>query len=120
MWMTLAIMVSTRLWLGGAVDVTCSKAMIVACLQQVARCALCRPLLLAVDGFNMYQTAIRKAYRSSHPIGENGRMKNVFWDNIVLSQVVKARGNHRAGRDDWHDGTGQVFVVSLRGCAAHQ
>jgi transposase-like protein len=99
MWMALAIMVSTRLWLGGSVDVKRSKAMIVACLQQVARCALCRPLLLAVDGFNMYQTAIRKAFRSSHPIGKKGRMKAVFWDNIILTQVVKARGN-RPGNID--------------------
>jgi len=107
MWMALAIMVSTRLWLGGTVDVKRSKVMIVDCLQQVARCALCRPLLLAVDGFNMYQTAIRKAFRSSHPIGKNGRMKNVFWDNIVLSQVVKARGNQRGN-------TEQVVTIGTR------
>lgn len=107
MWMTLAIMVSTRLWLGGAVDVKRSKAMIVACLQQVARCALCRPLLLAVDGFNMYQTAIRKAFRSAHSVGKNGRMKMVFWNNIILTQVVKARGNQRGN-------TEQVVTIGTR------
>lgn len=95
MWMTLAIMVSTRLWLGGAIDQTRSKAMIVDCLQQVARCALCRPMLLAVDGLNMYQTAIRKAFRSRHPVGKGGRLKYVEWHNVILTQVVKARGNQR-------------------------
>jgi transposase-like protein len=94
-WLTLALMVRTRLWLGMAQDVKRSKAMIVACLQQVARCALCRPLLLAVDGFNMYQTALKKAFRSKHPIGKGGRLKWVEWGNVVLTQVVKARGNQR-------------------------
>lgn len=94
-WMTFALMVSTRLWLGGAVDEVRSKAMIVSCLEQVARCALCRPLLLAVDGLNMYQTALKKAFRTRHPIGKGGRMKFVEWQNIILTQVVKARGNQR-------------------------
>jgi transposase-like protein len=95
MWITLAIMVSTRLWLGAAVDTTRSKAMIVECLRQVARCALCRPLLLAVDGLNMYQAAIEKAFRNRHPVGKGGRMKYVAWGNVLLTQVVKARGNQR-------------------------
>jgi transposase-like protein len=93
MWITLAIMVSTRLWIGAAVDRTRSKAMIVECLQQVAGCALCRPLLLAVDGLNMYQKAIAKAFRSRHPVGKRGCMKYVEWGNVRLTQVVKARGN---------------------------
>lgn len=93
MWMTLAIMVSTRLWLGGAVDGLRSKAMIVECLRQVALSALCRPLLLAVDGLNMYQTAWKKAFRSKHPVGKGGRMKWVEWGNVILTQVVKRRGN---------------------------
>lgn len=95
MWVTLALMVSTRLWIGAAAAPLRSKAMIVSCLQQVARCALCRPLLLAVDGLNMYQTALKKAFRSRHPIGQNGRLKWVEWGNVTLTQVVKARGNQR-------------------------
>lgn len=94
-WVTLALMVSTRLWLGVATDRLRSKAMIVSCLQQVARSALCRPLLLAVDGLNMYQTALKKAFRSQHPIGQQGRMKWVPWPTLLLTQVVKARGNQR-------------------------
>lgn len=98
-WLTLALMVSTRLWLGAAQDVKRSKVMIVACLQQVARCALCRPLLIAVDGFNMYATALQQAFRSQHPIGKGGRLKWVAWGTLVLTQVVKARGNQRGNID---------------------
>ena len=92
-WITLAMMVATRLWLGAAVDQTRSKAMIVECLRQVAGCALCRPLLLAVDGFNMYQSALKKAFRAKHPVGKGGRMKYVTWNNVILTQLVKRRGN---------------------------
>src|SRR5829696_1870926 len=91
LWVTLALMVSTRLWLGVATDRLRSKDMIVSCLRQVAQCALCRPLLIAVDGLNMYQTALKKAFRTQHPIGKNGRLKWVAWGSITLTQVIKAR-----------------------------
>ena len=97
MWMTFAIMVSSRLWLGGAVDSLRSKAMIVDCLKQVALCALCRPLLLAVDGLNMYQTALKKAFGSKHPVGKNGHLKFVEWGNVILTQVVKKRRGKKRG-----------------------
>jgi transposase-like protein len=106
-WVTLALMVSTRLWLGVATDRLRSKAMIVSCLQQVAQCALCRPLLIAVDGLNMYQTALKKAFRSQHPMGKNGRLKWVEWNTITLTQVIKARGNKR----------GNIDLVVAQGCA---
>jgi transposase-like protein len=94
-WLALVMMVSTRLWLGAALDTTRSKAMVIACLAQAARCALCRPLLLAVDGFNMYANAVKKTFRSRHPVGKGGRLKWVVWKQIVITQVVKQRGNVR-------------------------
>lgn len=99
LWVTLALMVSTRLWLGVATDRIRSKDMIVSCLRQVARCALCRPLLIAVDGLNMYQTALKKAFRSQHPVGKQGRLKWVEWRTLSLTQVIKARGNQRGNID---------------------
>jgi len=93
LWITMALMVSTRLWLAVSFDRVRSKTMIVDCLKQVARCALCRPMLLAVDGMNMYQTALKKAFGAKHPVGKQGRLKWVEWGNVVLTQVVKARGN---------------------------
>lgn len=46
-WMALALMVSTRLWLGGVVGVNRDKLLIRALAEQVRQWALCRPLLLA-------------------------------------------------------------------------
>ena len=63
-WIALVMMVSTRLWLGGAVRATRSKELVETCLGYAARCALCRPLLLAVDGLNLYVNAAAKVFRS--------------------------------------------------------
>ncbi len=49
-WMALAMMVPTRLWLGGAVSAKRDLALVKALVAQVRRIALCRPVLLAVDG----------------------------------------------------------------------
>ena len=88
-WIAMAMMVSTRLWLGGAVSASRDTAL----LQQMA---LCRPLLIAVDGFNAYLNVFRDAFRSGIPRmrGQKGRMTLVEWPNIAIVQVIKAK---RAG-----------------------
>jgi hypothetical protein len=55
--------------------------------------ALCRPLLLAVDGLASYVSAFRDAFRSKFPrqAGETGRCKMVSWSDIYIVQVVKQR-----------------------------
>jgi hypothetical protein len=55
--------------------------------------ALCRPLLLAVDGLASYVSAFRDAFRSKFPrlAGETGRCKMVSWPDIYIVQVVKQR-----------------------------
>jgi transposase-like protein len=93
-WMALVMMVSTRLWLGGSVSTTRGKEMIQACLHYAARCALCRPLLLAVDGLNMYVNAAQQVFRSRHRLpGERPRW--FVWKEIIITQVVKKRGGRR-------------------------
>ena len=92
-WMAMAIMVSTRLWLGGAVSAYRDTALLRQMARQVRAIALCRPLLLAVDGLNTYLTVFRNAFRTGIPRlpGQGGRMKLNHWPNIVLVQVIKPR-----------------------------
>jgi len=93
-WVALVMMVSTRLWLGGSVSVTRGKDLIEACLQYAARCALCRPIWLAVDGLNMYLNAARRVFRSRHRLpGQHPRW--FVWGEVVITQVVKKRGGRR-------------------------
>lgn len=91
MWMAMVMMVKTRLWLGGAVSKKRDKHLIADLVAQVRACALCRPLLVAVDGFSAYVTAVRKAFCSPLKLGQTGRPRLISWENIAIVQVVKQR-----------------------------
>lgn len=91
-WMAMAIMVGTRLWLGGAISPHRDKTLIGQVAAKVRQMALCRPLLLAVDGLASYVGAFRKAFRSPLPRhGQEGRPRLVAWPGIAMVQVVKQR-----------------------------
>jgi hypothetical protein len=95
-WVALVLMVSTRLWLGGVVRDSRGEDLIEAWLRYAARCALCRPLLLAVDGLNMYVKAVKRVFRSRHRLPGPGQRPRWFaWQDIVITQVVKKRGGKR-------------------------
>ncbi len=98
-WMALALMVPTRLWLGGAVSAKRDLNLIKTLAAQVRAIALCRPVLLAVDGLASYVTAFRDAFRTALPRrhGEKGRPKLISWSDIAIVQVVKQRC-----ADHWH------------------
>jgi len=93
LWMALAIWVPTRLWMGGVVSPKRDIALIQSLADKVRQMALCRPLLLAVDGLASYVSAFRNAFRSKfpRPAGETGRCKMVSWSDIYIVQVVKQR-----------------------------
>lgn len=92
-WMALAIWVPTRLWMGGVVSPKRDLDLIQALADKVRSMALCRPLLLAVDGLASYVSAFRNVFRSKFPKleGELGRCKLVAWQDIAIVQVVKQR-----------------------------
>jgi hypothetical protein len=92
-WMALAIWVPTRLWMGGVVSPKRDLDLIHRLADKVRSMALCRPLLLAVDGLASYVSAFRNAFRSKFPRqeGELGRCKLVAWSDILIVQVVKQR-----------------------------
>ena len=63
-WMGLAMMVSTRLWLAGAVQHSRDRSLADRLLSQVRRCAAgLRPLLVLTDGWSAYPGSIRRAFR---------------------------------------------------------
>jgi len=91
-WMAFAMMVPTRLWLGGAVSERRDKKLIQQVADKIRQIALCRPLLLAVDGLASYVGAFQRAFRSPLPRwGKGGRCRLVAWQAIAIVQVVKQR-----------------------------
>ena len=92
LWMALALMVPTRLWLGGVISAQRDKQLIQQLADQIRAVALCRPLLLAVDGLASYVAAFQKAFRSPLPRrGPFGRPRLIAWPDIAIVQVVKQR-----------------------------
>lgn len=94
-WMAMALWVSTRLWLGGAVSACRDGNLIASLIEQVRRCALCRPLLFCIDGFVAYVSAIQAVFRTPVFTGKRGRPHLRMWDNICIVQVVKEHSAKR-------------------------
>ena len=88
LWVALAMMVSTRLWLGGAVRATRDRELIGRVVALVAACAAWRPLLFVTDGLPTYLDVVRRAFRTRQP-GTRGRPRLVGWPDLVIAQVVK-------------------------------
>jgi transposase-like protein len=93
-WMALALMVSTRLWLAGAVSPHRDLALICRLIEQVRRCTLHRPLLVCTDGLCSYVRAIRETFRDPERTGAQGRPRLRPWRHVFIAQVIK-RYEHR-------------------------
>jgi transposase-like protein len=88
LWMAMALMVSTRLWLGGALSPHRDRDLIGRLVAIVAACAQYGPLLFVSDGLSTYIDVVRKAFRTrSLPTG--GRPRLHIWPELVIAQVVK-------------------------------
>ena len=72
-WMALAMMVTTRLWLAGEVSEQRDMTLIRRLIERVRACALHRPLLLCTDGLCSYIRAIRETFRDPVRTGAHGR-----------------------------------------------
>jgi hypothetical protein len=90
-WMALAMMVSTRLWLAGAVSVTRDKRLADALMHQVRRSAqTLRPLLVLTDGWAAYPGSIRRAFREKvKKLAGVGRAALEVWPHLHIGTVIK-------------------------------
>jgi IS1 family transposase len=90
-WMGLAMMVSTRLWLAGVVQVSRDRHLAEELLQQVRRCALgLRPLLVLTDGWSAYPNSIRRAFREKVKLTSGvGRACLQVWPELHIGTVIK-------------------------------
>lgn len=87
-WMAMALMVTSRLWLGGAVSAHRDRLLIERLVAVVAACASFGPLLFVTDGLTTYIDVVRKAFRTRQS-GTGGRPRLLTWPDLVIAQVVK-------------------------------
>ena len=95
-WIGLAMMVSTRLWLGGVVSGRRDRHLADALLQMVKGC--CQPLaalLVLTDGWAAYPGSIRRAFREKVKGVGRGRSRLQAWPEIVIGTVIKKTARKR-------------------------
>jgi transposase-like protein len=110
-WMGLVLMVSTRLWLGGAVSPSRGKALLRRVFAFAAHCGRAGSLLIGVDGLNLYLQVIPEIFQ------RHWDWVSAQWQgwNTAVVQTLKQKGGKR-GRIDreiaWGD---QAFIRQLIG-----
>jgi transposase-like protein/IS1 family transposase len=90
-WMGLAMMVSTRLWLAGAVSQTRDRHLADRLLIHVRACAqTLQAILVATDGWAAYPNSIKRAFREKvkETIGR-GRSGLRVWKDLCIVTVIK-------------------------------
>jgi IS1 family transposase len=96
-WMAMAIMVSTRLWLGGVVREHRDRKLADQLLAMVKTC--CLPLcalLMVTDGWSAYPNSIRRTFRQKvKQAGKRGRCRLQTWPEIVIGTVIKKTAKKR-------------------------
>lgn len=96
-WMGLALMVSTRLWLAGVVSPTRDRLLADRLMQQVRRCGQAlRAVLVCTDGWAAYPNSIRRAFRTKvkETVGR-GRACLRVWPQLYIGTVIKRTVNKR-------------------------
>ena len=119
-WMAMALMVSTRLWLGGTVSRQRDGALVHRLAQLIWRCAIVAPLLLVTDGFASYPTAFARVFRTPQRTGQRGAPRRVPWPQLTVVQVIKDRRGACGMVSRLVAGTGAGIRAALRatpGCS---
>ena len=94
-WMALAMMGSTRVWLAGEVSEPRDRTLMRRLLERVRAGALPRPRLLCPDGLCSSIRAMRETLRAPVRTGAHGRPRLRPWRNVCLAQVVKRYAQRR-------------------------
>ena len=84
-------MVSTRLWLGGVVQLSRDRNLADRLMAQVRHCAAgLRPLLVLTDGWSAYPGSIRRAFREKvKRTGGVGRACLQVWPDLHIGTILK-------------------------------
>jgi transposase-like protein/IS1 family transposase len=90
-WVALAMMVQTRLWIAGEVSKRRDSDLIDRLMEQVRRCSKAMAgILICTDGFAAYPKSIMRAFRDKvkNPYGIGAPRKEV-WPRLYIGTVIK-------------------------------
>jgi hypothetical protein len=99
-WMAMALMVSTRLWLGGVVSEHRDRKLADQLLKMVKACGLpLSALLVLTDGWSAYPNRIRRTFREKvKRVGTRGRCRLQEWPEIVIGVEIREDRETSGGR----------------------
>jgi IS1 family transposase len=97
MWMGLALLVESRLWIAGVVQQSRDRSLADRLLRQVRACAhSVSQVLVCVDGWAAYPKAIVRAFRERvKTTAGKGRCSLQVWPHLLIGQVIKKQRKRR-------------------------
>jgi transposase-like protein len=95
MWLVSAISVSSRLWLGGVVQVQRDRGLIRTLLEGVRACGAFDTLLLCTDGLAAYPKQALSVLREPLRTGKRGRPKLLSPEGLMVAQAIKRYARRR-------------------------
>ena len=94
-WLASALSVSSRLWLGGVVQVRRDGHLIRTLLLGVRACGAFQSLLLCTDGLSSYPKQALKVLREPIRTGKRGRPRLVLPEGVMVAQAIKRYARRR-------------------------
>jgi hypothetical protein len=95
LWLASALSVSSRLWLGGVVQIRRDRCLIRQLLLRVRACGAFEELLLCTDGLAAYPKQALKVLREPVHTGKRGRPRLLLPEGIMVAQAVKRYARRR-------------------------
>ncbi|MCA1606889.1 MAG: hypothetical protein LC775_15790 [Acidobacteria bacterium] len=95
MWLASALSVTSRLWLGGVLQIRRDRALIRALLEGVRTCGTFEALLLCTDGLAAYPKQALKVLREPLRSGKRGRPRLLLPDGVMVAQAIKRYARRR-------------------------
>jgi len=90
LWLASALSVSSRLWLGGVVQVRRDRELIRGLLQRVRACGAFQSLLLCTDGLSSYPKQALKVFNEPLRTGKPGRPRLLLAQGLMVAQAIKS------------------------------
>jgi hypothetical protein len=94
-WLASAVSVSSRLWLGGVVQVRRDRQLIRSLLERVRACGAFQTLLLCTDGLSSYPKQALSVLREPEYTGKRGRPRLLLPEGLMIAQAIKRYARRR-------------------------
>ncbi len=95
LWLASAMVVSSRLWLGGVVSPTRDARLIRSLLARVWACGPKQALLLCTDGLLSYPKQALRVFRVPEHTGRSGHPRMLLPAGMLVAQMVKRYAQRR-------------------------